>query len=112
MVFVKTSQCNGLLPNILGTVRIMTLKRDLARLKCFRFSCWLSYPGLEGGKYFFQILKEGDETSFATDDEADRLLWIQAIYRATGQKFKPELPNQTVLSHVSVSQINSGQIYS
>jgi len=49
-------------------------------------------PELEGGKYFFNILKEGDQVVFATDDEAERTLWVQAICRATGQTHKPQPP--------------------
>lgn len=31
---------------------------------------------------------------FATDDENERQLWVQAIYRATGQTHKPTPPAQ------------------
>lgn len=37
-------------------------------------------------------MKEGDNITFATDEEAERTLWIQAIYRATGQSHKPQPP--------------------
>ncbi|XP_046355137.1 calcium-dependent secretion activator 1-like isoform X3 [Haliotis rufescens] len=49
-------------------------------------------PELEGGKCFFNLVKEGDNVMFATDDESERTLWVQAIYRATGQTHKPTPP--------------------
>ena len=45
-----------------------------------------------GGKHFFTAIKEGDELKFATDDENERHLWVQALYRATGQAYKPVPP--------------------
>lgn len=39
-------------------------------------------------------MKEGDSMYFATDDENERQLWVQAIYRATGQTHKPTPPVQ------------------
>lgn len=45
-----------------------------------------------GGAYFFNLVKEGDSMYFATDDENERNLWVQAIYRATGQTHKPTPP--------------------
>lgn len=47
------------------------------------------YAGLQGGHMFFSAVKEGDQVVFASDDEQDRVLWVQAIYRATGQSYKP-----------------------
>uniref|UniRef100_A0A2K5PWM0 MHD1 domain-containing protein n=1 Tax=Cebus imitator TaxID=2715852 RepID=A0A2K5PWM0_CEBIM len=32
---------------------------------------------------------EGDTMTFASDDEQDLILWVQAMYRATGQSHKP-----------------------
>ncbi|VDQ12726.1 unnamed protein product [Trichobilharzia regenti] len=62
-----------------------------------------------GGKYFFNLVKEGDSVVFATDDENERQLWIQAIYRATGQTHKPVPPskdatgsNNTALQNVNL----------
>ncbi|CAI2723473.1 unnamed protein product [Schistosoma spindalis] len=49
-----------------------------------------------GGKYFFNLVKEGDSVMFATDDENERQLWIQAIYRATGQTHKPVPPSKNI----------------
>ncbi|CAH8485276.1 unnamed protein product [Heterobilharzia americana] len=47
-----------------------------------------------GGKYFLNLVKEGDSLIFATDDENERQLWIQSIYRATGQTHKPIPPSK------------------
>uniref|UniRef100_A0AAY4BBP5 Calcium-dependent secretion activator 2 n=1 Tax=Denticeps clupeoides TaxID=299321 RepID=A0AAY4BBP5_9TELE len=51
-------------------------------------------PGLQGGRVFFSAVKEGDLVVFASDDEQDRVLWVQAMYRATGQSYKPVPPAQ------------------
>ncbi|XP_067104034.1 calcium-dependent secretion activator 1 isoform X11 [Osmerus mordax] len=51
-------------------------------------------PGLDGGRSFFNAVKEGDTVVFASDDEQDRILWVQAMYRATGQSHKPVPPTQ------------------
>ncbi|XP_019911250.1 calcium-dependent secretion activator 1 isoform X10 [Esox lucius] len=50
--------------------------------------------GLDGGRTFFNAVKEGDTVIFASDDEQDRILWVQAMYRATGQSHKPIPPTQ------------------
>lgn len=63
-------------------------------------TCWLLvvlHPvvsGLDGGRAFFNAVKEGDTVMFASDDEQDRILWVQAMYRATGQSHKPVPPTQ------------------
>ncbi|KAM4588579.1 calcium-dependent secretion activator 1-like isoform 2-T4 [Odontesthes bonariensis] len=51
-------------------------------------------PGLDGGRIFFNAVKEGETVIFASDDEQDRILWVQAMYRATGQSHKPVPPTQ------------------
>ncbi|XP_052465854.1 calcium-dependent secretion activator 1-like isoform X1 [Carassius gibelio] len=51
-------------------------------------------PGLDGARTFFNAVKEGDTVIFASDDEQDRILWVQAMYRATGQSHKPVPPTQ------------------
>ncbi|NXR12279.1 CAPS1 protein, partial [Semnornis frantzii] len=51
-------------------------------------------PGMGGGRAFFNAVKEGDTVIFASDDEQDRILWVQAMYRATGQSHKPVPPTQ------------------
>lgn len=53
-----------------------------------------SSSGLQGGRVFFNAVKEGDLVMFACDDEQDRVLWVQAMYRATGQSYKPVPPPQ------------------
>ena len=45
-----------------------------------------------------RAIREGDELKFATDDENERNLWVQALYRATGQAYKPVPPKQSVLA--------------
>lgn len=32
----------------------------------------MTCAGVEGGKYFMSIVREGDQTVFATDDETER----------------------------------------
>lgn len=54
----------------------------------------LFVSGLDGGRAFFNAVKEGDTVIFASDDEQDRILWVQAMYRATGQSHKPVPPTQ------------------
>lgn len=62
------------------------------------------------GKYFFNIVKEGDQVFLASDDDNERTLWVQAIYRATGQSHKPVLatmqPNR--LSNTQLSRLQGG----
>lgn len=53
---------------------------------------WLrcaSPAGLQGGAAFFHALREGDLVTFSCEDEAERTLWLQALYRATGQAHRP-----------------------
>jgi calcium-dependent secretion activator len=47
---------------------------------------------LEGGRYFFNAVREGDSVLFASDDENECSLWVMALYRATGQSHKPTPP--------------------
>lgn len=61
--------------------------------KIISFFC-SSSSGLQGGRVFFNAVKEGDLVMFACDDEQDRVLWVQAMYRATGQSYKPVPPPQ------------------
>ncbi|XP_070558165.1 calcium-dependent secretion activator 1-like isoform X4 [Ptychodera flava] len=51
---------------------------------------------LEGGKHFFNAVREGDSIIFACEEEVERQLWVQALYRATGQSHKPVPPTQMV----------------
>uniref|UniRef100_A0A8C5B8W8 Calcium dependent secretion activator 2 n=1 Tax=Gadus morhua TaxID=8049 RepID=A0A8C5B8W8_GADMO len=48
--------------------------------------------GLQGGAVFFNAVREGELVTFASDDEQDRVLWVQALYRGTGQSYKPVPP--------------------
>ncbi|XP_041348327.1 calcium-dependent secretion activator 1-like isoform X1 [Gigantopelta aegis] len=65
-------------------------------------------PELEGGKCFFNLVKEGDNVTFATEDESERTLWVQAIYRATGQTHKP-VPPVVQTNKISNTQISRMQ---
>ena len=69
---------------------------------------------LQGGKHFFNTVKEGDNTQFATDDESERTLWVQALYRATGQTHKPTPPmlhtQQNKISNTQLSRMQGGKI--
>lgn len=47
------------------------------------------FSDLEGGRYFFNAVKEGDSILWACDDENECHLWVMALYRATGQAHKP-----------------------
>ncbi|XP_046868262.1 calcium-dependent secretion activator isoform X2 [Drosophila willistoni] len=47
---------------------------------------------LNGGRFFFNAVREGDSISFACDDENECSLWVMAMYRATGQLHKPTPP--------------------
>ncbi|XP_043657646.1 calcium-dependent secretion activator isoform X3 [Drosophila teissieri] len=47
---------------------------------------------LNGGRFFFNAVREGDSISFACDDENECSLWVMAMYRATGQSHKPTPP--------------------
>lgn len=62
------------------------------------------------GKFFFNIVKEGDQVFFACDDDNERTLWVQAIYRATGQSHKPVPPavQPNKLNNTQLSRIQGG----
>ncbi|CAG5130397.1 unnamed protein product, partial [Candidula unifasciata] len=66
------------------------------------------HQDLDGGKYFFNLVKEGDSLTFATEDESERTLWVQAIYRATGQTHKP-VPPVVQTNKISNTQISRMQ---
>ena len=65
----------------------------------------------EGGKFFFNLVKEGDTLTFATEDESERTLWVQAVYRATGQTHKPTPPVQQTnkISNTQISRMQGGE---
>ena len=56
-------------------------------------------------------MKEGDNLSFATDDENERALWVQAVYRATGQTHKPVPPmvQTNKISNTQISRMQGGK---
>ncbi|CAI5785357.1 Hypothetical predicted protein [Podarcis lilfordi] len=63
--------------------------QELMQLEGYTVDYTAPHAGLQGGQMFFNAVKEGDTVIFASDDEQDRILWVQAIYRATGQSYKP-----------------------
>eukprot|EP00062_Callorhinchus_milii_P009865 gi/632954341/ref/XP_007892907.1/ PREDICTED: calcium-dependent secretion activator 2 [Callorhinchus milii] len=68
--------------------------QELMQLEGYTVDYTETQPGLDGGRAFFNAVKEGDTVVFASDDEQDRVLWVQAMYRATGQSYKPIPPSQ------------------
>ena len=44
---------------------------------CEFLTIFFSSTGLQGGHMFFNAVKEGDTVIFASDDEQDRILWVQ-----------------------------------
>lgn len=75
---------------------------EIQQLDGFTVDYCEQLEGVEGGRFFFNIVREGDHTTFATDDEAERSLWVQAIYRATGQSHKPVAPSNQPLKSTNV----------
>ncbi|XP_052523720.1 calcium-dependent secretion activator 2 isoform X10 [Tympanuchus pallidicinctus] len=63
--------------------------QELMQLEGYTVDYTAPHTGLQGGRMFFNAVKEGDTVIFASDDEQDRVLWVQAMYRATGQSYKP-----------------------
>ncbi|XP_015281922.1 PREDICTED: calcium-dependent secretion activator 2 isoform X2 [Gekko japonicus] len=63
--------------------------QELMQLEGYTVDYTAPHSGLQGGQMFFNAVKEGDTVIFASDDEQDRILWVQAMYRATGQSYKP-----------------------
>ncbi|XP_033017400.1 calcium-dependent secretion activator 2 isoform X14 [Lacerta agilis] len=63
--------------------------QELMQLEGYTVDYTAPHAGLQGGQMFFNAVKEGDTVIFASDDEQDRILWVQAMYRATGQSYKP-----------------------
>ncbi|XP_054280799.1 calcium-dependent secretion activator [Macrosteles quadrilineatus] len=60
---------------------------------------------LEGGRYFFNAVKEGDSILYACDDENECHLWVMAMYRATGQSHKPTPLVTTAGKNSTISKI-------
>nr|CAD7428360.1 unnamed protein product [Timema monikensis] len=60
---------------------------------------------LEGGRFFFNAVREGDSILFASDDENECHLWVMAMYRATGQSHKPTPPITPAGKNSTISKI-------
>ncbi|KAF7272951.1 hypothetical protein GWI33_014300 [Rhynchophorus ferrugineus] len=60
---------------------------------------------LEGGRYFFNAVREGDSIIYASDDENECHLWVMAMYRATGQSHKPTPPVTLQDKNSTISKI-------
>lgn len=67
-----------------------------------------SIADLEGGRYFFNAVKEGDSIVYASDDENECHLWVMAMYRATGQSHKPTPPLTLQDKNSTISKIQGG----
>jgi hypothetical protein len=54
-----------------GSTIVKSILLSLPVLPRFFFSCKLNFfcPDLEGGKFFFNTVREGDSVLFATEDE-------------------------------------------
>ncbi|GLH08157.1 uncharacterized protein GBIM_13451 [Gryllus bimaculatus] len=60
---------------------------------------------LEGGRFFFNAVREGDSILYASDDENECHLWVMAMYRATGQSHKPAPPITPAGKNSTISKI-------
>ncbi|XP_017777012.1 PREDICTED: calcium-dependent secretion activator isoform X3 [Nicrophorus vespilloides] len=60
---------------------------------------------LEGGRFFFNAVREGDSILYASDDENECHLWVMAMYRATGQSHKPTPPVTLQDKNSTISKI-------
>ncbi|XP_022914758.1 calcium-dependent secretion activator isoform X4 [Onthophagus taurus] len=60
---------------------------------------------LEGGRFFFNAVREGDSVLYASDDEGECQLWVTAMYRATGQSHKPTPPITLQDKNSTISKI-------
>nr|DBA31246.1 TPA: hypothetical protein GDO54_007123 [Pyxicephalus adspersus] len=88
--------------------------QELMQLEGYTVDYTDPQSGLQGGRWFFNAVKEGDTVIFASDDEQDRVLWVQAMYRATGQSYKPIVSTQAqksyprgINAHVETPQPNT-----
>lgn len=50
----------------------------------------------QGGRFFFRAVKEGDVVLFSSEEDIDRQHWVQKLYNATGQSYKPTAPKMDV----------------
>jgi len=79
----------------------------IAYLLCF-YTFFL-FSDLEGGRFFFNAVKEGDSILYASDDENECHLWVMAMYRATGQSHKPTPPVTPAGKNSTISKIQGGK---
>lgn len=66
--------------------------QELMQLEGYTVDYCEPQPGLQGGRVFFSAVKEGDQVVFSCEDEQERLLWLLALCRATGQSHRPLPP--------------------
>uniref|UniRef100_A0A673B4W8 Calcium dependent secretion activator 2 n=1 Tax=Sphaeramia orbicularis TaxID=375764 RepID=A0A673B4W8_9TELE len=83
--------------------------QELMQLEGYTVDYCDPQPGLQGGRVFFNAVKEGDLVMFACDDEQDRVLWVQAMYRATGQSYKPIPPITLHLTDAFIYSLDPSQ---
>nr|XP_056702103.1 calcium-dependent secretion activator 2 isoform X10 [Euleptes europaea] len=81
--------------------------QELMQLDGYTVDYTAPHSGLQGGQMFFNAVKEGDTVIFASDDEQDRILWVQAMYRATGQSYKPVPASQAQKMNSKGSNIHT-----
>ncbi|XP_054255777.1 calcium-dependent secretion activator 2 isoform X8 [Indicator indicator] len=81
--------------------------QELMQLEGYTVDYTAPHAGLQGGRVFFNAVKEGDTVIFASDDEQDRILWVQAMYRATGQSYKPVPANQAQKMNPKGGNVNT-----
>ncbi|KAM6096444.1 calcium-dependent secretion activator 2 isoform 6-T6 [Chlamydotis macqueenii] len=81
--------------------------QELMQLEGYTVDYTAPHTGLQGGRMFFNAVKEGDTVIFASDDEQDRILWVQAMYRATGQSYKPIPASQAQKINAKGGNVNT-----
>lgn len=64
---------------------------------------------LEGGRFFFNAVREGESILYATEDENESHQWVTALYRATGQAHKPTPPVMPQGKNSTFSKIQGGR---
>ncbi|XP_043981580.1 calcium-dependent secretion activator 2 isoform X1 [Gambusia affinis] len=84
--------------------------QELMQLEGYTVDYCQPQTGLQGGHVFFNAVKEGDLVTFACDDEQDRALWVQAMYRATGQSYKPIQPTHNKAANCKGGHIKPSSI--
>lgn len=83
--------------------------RNFFHVLFFYFIPTLLFTDLEGGRFFFNAVKEGDSILYASDDENECHLWVMAMYRATGQSHKPTPPVTPAGKNSTISKIQGGK---